>query len=249
MKLKRPLRGEEQGVDVRMVQRALNRWTKVAEGIPVTSVYDRTTSDRMMAFQAGHGISPASGFMGQKTLDALEQFFDAYGRMRYLGTRPPKTMPELGPFVQGSKSVLEQDLTHATGGLPGYPAFDDGWVAGAQIVAPEPLVPWRESSARRRDGSPNGKAFYARGKSAIDYWIAHTDSIPPITLRARLSKGRLGTKLPKGMVLARISANHEAPHGHFGVNAKGLIGYELEHRTDYRHGAATVGEQFRKALS
>lgn len=231
-----------------MVQRALNRATE-GERIPLTGVYDETTRDRMIGFQLREGIRPARGWFGQATLDALWASFDRYGRWRYRTFRPPASVPDLGPFVEGGKSVLEHDLTHPTGGLDGYPALDDGWTAGTPIIAPEPLRVYRASSARRRDGRPNGKAFYARGVSKIEYWIGHTSDVPPISLRARLTKGRAGPLVPRGARLTTISANHEQPHGHLGINAKALIGRELEHHTDYTHGATPIGEQLRKALA
>lgn len=77
----------------------------------------------------------------------------------------------------------------------------------------------------------------------MQYWFGHVDRIPPITRRAQLSRGRLGPKLPKGTELALISPNHEEPHLHVGLDARALIGAELEHHTNYTHGAPTVGTQ------
>lgn len=254
MKLKRPLRGGERGADVRMVQRALNRWTRGAVALPLSGEFDRRTQDRLLGFQLEQGITPARGDLGQTTLAKLAPYFDAYGKMRYRAFRLPSALPDLGPFVEGEPSVLDHDLTHATGGFPTathrtkYPAFDGGFGAGKKIIAPEPLRVYRASSARRRDGRPNGKAFYARGVSGIEYWVGHTTDVPPISLRARLTRGRAGPLTPKGAFLTTVSANHEVPHGHFGIDASGLIGFELAHRTDYRHGAPTVREQFERAL-
>lgn len=234
MKLKRPLRGGEAGLDVRMVQRALNRWT-AGVPIPVTGTYDQMTEVRVVAFQRDQKVSPASGKMGQATLDKLCPYFDAYGRWRYRIFRAPvpkPAVPDLGPVVSGGKSVLDQDLTHTTGGIDGYPAFDDGFRAGAVVIAPEPLTVTRLSSARRRDGNPNGKAFYATGASGIRYWFGHVEQIPAV-----------GEKLAKGARLGLVSANHEAPHLHVGIDASALVGRQLQHHTDYTHGGATVGKQ------
>lgn len=240
MRLRRSLRGSERGADVRMVQRALNRWT-AGVPIPVSGVYDQTTSDRVLAFQAAEGIMPASGDFGQRTLDVLWPYFDGYGRWRYRLFRPPKStpptrqIPDLGPVVVGGRPVLEHDLTHETDGLPGYPAFDDGFRAGAVVVAPEPMTVTRIGWARRRDGRPNGRSVHARGE-AIDWWFGHVDDPAPV-----------GARLGRGERLATVSGNHEVPHVHVGISTERLLGFELAHRRDYQHGAPTVGEQLRRA--
>lgn len=151
-------------------------------------------------------------------------------------SRPP--VPALGPVVPGGRSVLEQDLTHATGGLDGYPAFDDAvGHPGLAVIAPEALTVTRQSSARRRDGNPNGKAFYADGASGIKYWFGHLDAAPAV-----------GKRFKKGEVMAKISANHEVPHLHVGMDARALIGHDLVHHTNYTHGAPKVGVQLAAAL-
>lgn len=147
------------------------------------------------------------------------------------------SVPPLGPVVRGGKSVLLQDLTHATGGLDGYPAFDDGFRAGLAILAPEPVTVTRQSGARRRDGRANGKAFYATGASGLKYWFGHTDLAPQV-----------GASFRKGQTMCHISGNHEAPHLHVGIDARPLIGRELAHHTDYTHGAPTVGAQLAAVL-
>jgi hypothetical protein len=151
----------------------------------------------------------------------------------------PKTkVPNLGPVVSGGVALLLQDLTHPTGGLDGYPALDDGFGhPGLAVIAPEPLEVTRQSSARRRDGTANGKAFYATGASGLRYWFGHVDAAPPV-----------GAKFKKGAKLAAISADHEAPHLHVGINAKNLIGRELAHHDNYTHGAEKIGLQLKRAL-
>jgi hypothetical protein len=159
---------------------------------------------------------------------------------RQLGLPPPPStvkIPNLGPVVADGQSLLDYDLTHATGGLPGYPAFDAGWKANKAIVAPEALAITRHSSARRRDGNANGKAFYATGASGIDYWFGHVEQIPA-----------LGKTVTKGTRIAVISSNHEEPHLHLGVDASKLIGRELDHHTNYTHGAPTIRTQFERWL-
>lgn len=154
---------------------------------------------------------------------------------------PEPSVPALGPIFPGGPSILTYDLTHITSGMSDpYPAFDGPFGAGKRMLAPERLTVTRQSSARRRDGTPNGKAFYATGDSTIRYWVAHIDSrdLPDV-----------GDVFAKGQVVARVSANHEVPHGHWGVDARALIGRMLEHRTDYQHGSPTIGAQLAKGLS
>lgn len=159
---------------------------------------------------------------------------------------PHKNVPDLGPVTKGGKSVLLQDLTHETGGFPNensdsvMPAFDDAiGHPGLAVIAPEALTVTRQSSAQRRDGNPNGKAFYATGVSGIKYWFGHVDASPAVS-----------AKFKKGQKMAAISSNHEAPHLHIGVDARALNGgKDLLHHTDYTHGAPLVGTQLIKALT
>lgn len=141
-------------------------------------------------------------------------------------------------MVRNGKPILEHDLTHATGGLPGYPAFDDGFRAGRVVIAPEPMRITRHGRARRRDGNPNGQSVYATGSSGIRYWFGHVANPSPV-----------GTTVKRGERFATISSNHEAPHLHVGIDARPLIGHELKHHTDYTHGAPTVGAQLTRALA
>lgn len=144
---------------------------------------------------------------------------------------PKARVPNLGPVVPGGVSILDQDLTHVTSGLPTYPAFDDGWRAGREVIAPEDLVIARQS------GAQGGDAFYATGKSKLRYWFGHVDQAP-----------MTGKKFRKGDVMARISADHPRPHVHVGIDAKDLIGFQLASATNYTHGAPKVGLQLTKAL-
>lgn len=145
-------------------------------------------------------------------------------------------VPRLGPVWRGGKSILDHDLTHATSGLPRYPAFDDAFRAGVEVIAPEDLVVIPPRTSARP-----GAAFYARGRSKIRYWFGHLDRAPDP-----------GTRYVTGQVMARV-AYHSGytPHVHVGINVELLLGEgrELEHRRDYTHGAPTVGEQLRKLLS
>lgn len=164
-----------------------------------------------------------------RTLELLEQL------RRDLVPPPPPGAPNLGPVIAGGRSILLEDLTHATGGLPGFPAFDAGFGRpGVAVIAPERLTVTKIGRARRRDGSPNGRSVHATGASGLRYWFGHVEQPPAV-----------GAELRKGARVALISANHEVPHLHVGIDARALIGHELEHHTDYTHGGPTLGAQLR----
>lgn len=238
-KLKRPLRGGEVGGDVLAVERALRSWGE-GTGPEPDNVYEPVDVRRCQAFQSAEHIHPATGFVGQQTLDKLWPYFDAYGKLRYRLFRPPTqpSIPALGPVVRGGKTILLHDLTHETGGIEQYAAFDDGFTAGAVVLAPEPLIVTRQSSARRRDGRPNGKAFYATGASRILYWYGHVEDAPPV-----------GHRYVAGQAITKVSANHEAPHLHVGMDFRPLTGVQLLHHTDYTHGAPLIGDQLARLLT
>lgn len=104
-----------------MVQRALNRWVDSRVTVPVTSVYDQRTRDRMTAFQLSENVKPADGSLEQATLDKLWPFFDRYGRMRYRTFRLPK--PPLVEPKQGFDSLDEslwEPYTIAIRSIGGY---------------------------------------------------------------------------------------------------------------------------------
>jgi hypothetical protein len=148
----------------------------------------------------------------------------------------------LGPVIPGGQAMLLHDLTHITDGMDAggsvWPAFDDGiGHPGMAVLAPEALTITGHGHAKRRDGNPNGLSInIAVGASKIEYWIGHLENLAPI-----------GAKIKKGGQIASISPNHEAPHVHFGINALPLIGHDLDHHTDYTHGAPTVGAQLKAA--
>lgn len=144
---------------------------------------------------------------------------------------PPSKVPNLGPIVAGGKSVLLHSLTHATDGLSGYPAYDDGWVAGKAVIAPEALVVTRQS------GAQGGDAFFATGDSGLKYWVGHVVTAPSN-----------GARFVKGATMARIANQGKKSHVHLGIDAKPLIGHELLHHTDYTTGAPTVGVQLAKGM-
>lgn len=148
----------------------------------------------------------------------------------------PDPLPALGPVWNGGKSVLQHDLTHATDQIPLYPAFDDAFVQGRTIIAPEPLTIIGPYTSSRP-----GMAFYALGKSKLRYWFGHLDR-----------SHKIGATFVKGQTVGRVAYNPigGGPHVHVGVNVELLLGKgkQLEHHTNYTHGAPTVGAQLAKAL-
>jgi len=148
--------------------------------------------------------------------------------------QPQPSLPNLGPVWNGGKTILLQDCTHRTSGIDLYPAFDDAFVEGRNILAPEYIKVDNHLSS-----SNPGHAFYATGESKIRYWFGHLDR-----------HHALGTTFSKGDVIGRVAPNNVGggPHVHVGVNVELLwgIGKQLEHKTNYTHGAPLIGVQLEK---
>ena len=149
----------------------------------------------------------------------------------------PVPVPALGPMFSIGKSVLMHDLTHKTSGIPLYPAFDDAYDEGLEIIAPEALTVIGPATS-----SNPGHAFYARGASLIRYWFGHLDRTQAI-----------GRKFAKGDKIGRVGPNAigGGPHVHVGINVELLLGKgrQLLHHTDYTHGAPKIGVQLERALT
>lgn len=212
------------GKAVTAAKMGINHWNaKKGNTTPVYGVFFRTL---VKQFQAAHNI-PASGVIGTATWKALMPHLNAAAK-ELLPQKPD--VPNLGPVVKGGQSVLDHDCTHATSGIPYYPAFDDVFAQGVTIIAPEPLEVTRQSSSKP------GKAFYATGKSGIRYWFGHLDAAPAA-----------GTTFKKGASVGKTCANNigGGPHVHVGVNVENLWGkgQELAHHTNYTHGAPTIRTQ------
>lgn len=232
--------GKTEGTDVRIAKWAISRYH---EGlIPAEKWSDMSPHfgpamrDALVkVIQPQNGIRP-TGNIGQATWDVLWQYLDAYRRQLYrlwkLPTLPrPSPLPDLGPLYVGGVSVLDHSLTHETAGIAHYPAFDDGWIVYRPILAPENVTVTKASSATV------GDAFYASGVSKLDYWFGHLVVAPAV-----------GATFRKGQYIGSI-APQNPPHVHLGVNARRLIGHDLEHHTDYTNGAPTIRTQLKEALS
>jgi hypothetical protein len=142
---------------------------------------------------------------------------------------------ELGPVWRGGKPILEHECTHPTSGVPLYPAFDDAFKAGCEIVAPEDLVVTRDSSSRP------GDAFRATGQSGIKYWFGHLVRAPAV-----------GTRFRKGETMGVVLDHNVGggPHVHVGINIEDVVGkgQELKHGLHYTFGAGRIGDQLKELI-
>ena len=150
------------------------------------------------------------------TTDGFDDFGghwqDAWPKLQKLHTdlkpRPKPGWANVGSVTKPGASLLDMSLTHATAGIPLFPAVDLAWGAGVPMYAPEGLtVDTKDTSA-----SP-GEAFYATGVSGLRYWIGHIDRDWPI-----------GKKLSKGSLIGRTINQAGTDHGHVGVNAEKYLG-------------------------
>ena len=152
--------------------------------------------------------------------------------------RPVTTVPQLGPVLEDGLDILLQAPTHNTDGVPAYPAFDSGFgQAGRWIIAPELLTVTRQS------GAIGGDAFYATGRSKIDYWFGHIVPAPAT-----------GRTYRKGERIARIADQRGTDHVHLGLDVRAITGGRslLYGRNgngpDYTYGAPTIGAQLAKMM-
>jgi hypothetical protein len=196
--------------------------------------------------QRQQNIKPDTGYVGQNTFNTLRSIkipegLPHAGEMA-MDVRAVELINEaykmfngkemskinLGPIEQGGPSVREYDLTHATSGIPLYPAFDSVWYSGRGILAPESLT------VTRTGGASHGTAFYADGDSGLRWWFGHLTSPPSV-----------GRRFTKGDVVGTVAPHPEAPHVHTGINVERLWGadQQMTHHTNYTHGAPLIGAQ------
>jgi len=207
--------------------RAFVKW-QGAMGLDASGVYGQGSW-----LKARNCRIPAANNPSRAGQYAMDLYGQALVRKEYEANKP--RVPQLGPVWVGGVSLLRQDLTHMTSGkLLGeyntYPALDDAFWRGTNIIAPEPLTVTQQSSA------DYGDAFYATGVSTMKYWFGHLERAP-IT----------GAKFAKGAYIGRVGP-HPRPHVHVGIDARPLIGSVLQHHTNYTHGAPLVGVQLYEAL-
>jgi len=165
---------------------------------------------------------------GEQALDGtcINQVQTEYASMQ------GQKVPDLGPVEKGGASLLDFALSHATTGIPLYPATDSVWTPGTMVIAPEKIEIIRASSS-----SP-GDACYAFGiVSEIEYWFGHLVSAPSV-----------GKILAKGAGIGKVGQfSGYTPHCHIGVNVENLWGNgkELKHGNNYSvSGIPTIRKQF-----
>ena len=128
--------------------------------------------------------------------------------------RPTGKTPDLGPVYPGGKSILDEKLTHATGGLDLYPAIDTNWKAGTRVIAPEGGMVTRHSG-----GGSSGFSLYLTGDSGLKYYFQHMNE------KGRAPLGRL----KKGGKIGTVGSLEDFPavnaaHNHVGINAEAILG-------------------------
>jgi hypothetical protein len=239
------------GPDVVAIKRAvsrLGRWPWQAFDDTYSAAFARGKSggnvgdSGVAGFQRQQGIQ-ATGNVGDETYQALRyaiipaglpnagaRAFDGPAVDLLERSHELAVCPKLGPVHAAGKSLLDHDCTHATGGIPRYPALDDCFTPGKAIIAPEKITVSAQSS------SNPGDAFYADGVSGLSYWFGHLTSSP--------ATGRV---FDVGEVVGYV-LDHDVgggPHVHVGVNVERLWGNgkQLTHRTNYSHGAPLIGKQ------
>lgn len=179
------------------------------------------------------GDKGITGVIGEPTWVELLKYIPP----KILRTMPQrKVMPYLGPVYLGGPSILGEDLTHETSGIPLYPAFDTAFSSTKTIIAPEDLIISKLSS------SIPGLAFYATGISGIDYWFGHMDR-----------RHALGTAFKMGQFLGHPIATSigGGTHLHLGINVERIMGagVQLLHKKTYAHGSPTIGSQLKAYYS
>jgi hypothetical protein len=229
--------GHHRGPTALALKRAMSRLGHLPwEPDKWDNVFNRKLEDALDKWTPGHdGYGPgrydklraAKTSRGEYALDA-----QAIALIKSDHQESQAKVPDLGPIFNGGASVLQHDLTHPTGGIPLYPAFDDAFRQGTGIIAPE------EMTCTRISTSNPGLSMYATGKSGIKWWFGHLDSRPPV-----------GTKLRKGQKIGNVAANNVGggPLCHVGMNVEALwgAGKEMSHKENYTHGAPLVGDQLR----
>lgn len=166
---------------------------------------------------------------GEYAMDAtaVELINAAWERFKGKEDQTPTGKISLGSVGEGP-SVREYDLTHATSGIPLYPAFDAVWYTGKNVLAPEGMKVTRVGTAS------HGIAFYADGDSGLRWWFGHLDYQPTV-----------GRYFARGDIVGHVAYHSDSPHVHVGVNVERLwgAGKQMSHHTNYTHGGPLIGAQ------
>ena len=178
--------------------------------------YQTVTLDR---FRPSEGYLQTLERMGQSGAPALRLAgsFTPFTKTEAIpGTGPqmaPDGMGDAGPatYPSGFKGKtyylpMSQKGTHPTDNLGwgSTSAVDIMLKPGTPVGAPEAGTIIRLGSAQ------GGSSLYFKGKSGKTYWLGHIDNIH-----------QAGTRVKRGQVIARISADHPRPHAHWDTGGGG----------------------------
>lgn len=206
---------------LKLLQEALSRLEKTNEG------YRQAKAD---INKHGHW---------KTAIQALHALEDDLTPQSGAAERPTGKMPNLGAVCPGGKSVLDESPTHATGGLPLYPAFDTNWKAESRVIAPEGGMVTRHSG-----GGAKGFSLYLTGDSGLKYYFQHMNE-------GRAPLGRL----KKGEKIGTVGSADRFPearvdHNHVGINAEAILGAGKQLKygktgtgPDYTNGSPTIRKQ------
>ena len=194
------------------------------QGIDPTGWIGKNTFNTLRSIRVPDGPHQGEMAMDAYSAELIDEAFRMFGGQE----PPPVTAISLGSVDKGGPSVRAYDLTHATSGIPLYPAFDAVWYTGASVLAPEPLV------VTRTGGASHGVAFYADGDSGLRWWFGHLASSPTV-----------GRRFARGATVGTVASHPDAPHVHVGINVERLWGQgqQMTHHTNYTHGAPLIGNQ------
>lgn len=121
----------------------------------------------LQTFQRYHGL-PVDGVYGPASHKILQGSFDAYARKLYQHDPPPSSN-----LLQLPENFVP---THATAGLPGYPAIDNFAAAGTPVGAPAPgrvrRLSGKDPDAPSTPHFAYGWSIYLQTEHA-DYYLTH----------------------------------------------------------------------------
>jgi hypothetical protein len=144
-----------------------------------------------------------------------------------------KLTPIIGPVYLGGISLLDYDLTHATSGIPLFPAFDTAFSSGVSIIAPEDVV----VDTRHTSSNP-GHAVYLTGKSGLRYWVGHLDRDWPLgTIRRRgelLGSTPRSSSAPARSLSTTRTTRTARPRSESSFSGSSARPYPLRHRREPR---------------
>lgn len=205
------LRPGDRGQAVKAAKMGINVWN--AKRGNTTPFYGPFLIPLVKQFKVDQRVGDlgTTAAIGPKTWAALLKYIPLEGQKLLPQLTPwVPTLLKVGPVMAGGKSLLDHQLTHATSGIPLFPAFDTAFYPNRLILAPEDLI-----VDTRLTSSMPGSAIYTTGKSGLRYWFGHLDRSHP-----------LGTKFLKGQPLGKtiITEVGGGPHVHVGVNCEKLMG-------------------------